>query len=281
MVCKNGSSSAELQKVAAIVSQMVKEICILQMVTAPRYWGRRSFPFRDGLAFWRGSQRPCLRFIGDTTSHCIPRQGSQHQDQEHVTLHNDSGRGPVVRRVRRQAQEILRQIKAETLRHAGRREGSTWPVNLQPLSLVWARAADASEPFRIFPCSHRGALRALTSENVGQAQDKCGRYGRPARSGCSAVIQHGNLEAHLRRATVGSVKITIRRVVGKRNSSLYAHSISTVNRTHIHPSFLKTPLHVILQNAAKPRKDVTRVLLKNQRQTPLSHSTTASLVHRA
>jgi hypothetical protein len=57
----------------------------------------------------------------------------------------------------------------------------------------------------------------------------------------AAVQQFFNmnkLEAHLRRATVGSVNITISSVVGKLTSSLYAHSISTVNRTDINPSFL-------------------------------------------
>jgi hypothetical protein len=57
----------------------------------------------------------------------------------------------------------------------------------------------------------------------------------------AAVQQFLNLnklEAHLRRATAGSAKMTISSVVGKLISSLYAHSISTVNRTDIHTSFL-------------------------------------------
>jgi hypothetical protein len=45
------------------------------------------------------------------------------------------------------------------------------------------------EHLRLFSCSHRGALRALTSENVGQVQGKNGRRGRHVRSGCSAVRQ--------------------------------------------------------------------------------------------
>jgi hypothetical protein len=48
----------------------------------------------------------------------------------------------------------------------------------------------------------------------------------------AAVQQFFNmnkLEAHLRCATVGSVKITIGSVMGKLISPLYAHSISTVN----------------------------------------------------
>jgi ABC-type uncharacterized transport system permease subunit len=50
------------------------------------------------------------------------------------------------------------------------------------------------------------------------------------------------LEAHLGRATAGSVKITISSVVGKLISSLYAHSISTINRPNIHPSVLTTTI---------------------------------------
>jgi hypothetical protein len=89
-----------------------QEICKLQMVSVPYYWSRTSLSFRGGLAFWRGTQRPCLQFTSDTTSHCIPRRSTQHQDQEQLTLLSDSRRGPV-QSVTRQAQEIFLQIEQE------------------------------------------------------------------------------------------------------------------------------------------------------------------------
>jgi hypothetical protein len=55
----------------------------------------------------------------------------------------------------------------------------------------------------------------------------------------AAVLQFfymKKLEAYLRRATAGSIKVTMCSVVGKLLSSLQAHSIYTVNRTDIHPS---------------------------------------------
>jgi hypothetical protein len=75
------------------------------MVTGPSLlWPEVRF-FLGVLAFRRGTQCPCSRFIVYTTAHCIPRQGSQHQNQEHITLNNDSRGGPVVRRVGWQAKE--------------------------------------------------------------------------------------------------------------------------------------------------------------------------------
>jgi hypothetical protein len=70
-------------------------------------------------------------------------------------------RGPVVRSVRRRAQEISLEITAGTLCHARCRETSTRLVNLQLLSLVWARAAEVSPPRKTVLIGSASASRAL------------------------------------------------------------------------------------------------------------------------
>jgi hypothetical protein len=52
------------------------------------------------------------------------------------------------------------------------------------------------------------------------------------------VFNMNTLEAQFRRATAGSVTVTISSGVGNLISSLYAHVISTVSRTDILPPFL-------------------------------------------
>jgi hypothetical protein len=101
------------------------------MVTVPQYWGQKSVSFRGGLGFWRGLQRPCLRFIGDTTSHSIPRPGSQHQDQEHVTLCNDSRRRPARRK------PSARELAASTSRnYLSRTESQSQYMGCHPAASV-------------------------------------------------------------------------------------------------------------------------------------------------
>jgi hypothetical protein len=99
-------------------------------------------------------------------------------------LRNDSRRGPVFRRVRRQAQEILLEIKAGTLCHARRREASNidWKRRRKPSPNPWS-TADFSRA-RIeehYEDSH--------SKMWGKLKTKSGRCGRHVRSGCLAGLQ--------------------------------------------------------------------------------------------
>jgi hypothetical protein len=177
-----------------------------------------------------------------------------HQNQAHVTLHIDSRRWPVVRRVGRQAQESWFQIKARTLCHARRHEASTWRVNLQLPSLERgqrtppASAEDGKDRKRrrkasLNPWSTSDFSRARIEDHYELSHPKM--WGKPmtrvvaAEVMSAAVVQQfynmSKLEAHLRRVTAGRVKITISSLAGKLISSLYDHSISTINRPNIHP----------------------------------------------
>jgi hypothetical protein len=202
------------------------------MVTVPHYWGRRSLSFRRGLAFWRGTQRPCLIFVGDMTSHSVPRQGSREQYQEHVTLHSDSrrGRGRPGRRKTSAREFVSNKSKnflsskasrsqymacqpAASVSRLGESSGRLQPPRKTVITgSVCASRALIRGALPIFPALASRALRALTSEHVGQAQGKSGRH---VRSGCSAVLQHEQIPDALRRAVAGIVKITISSVVGK------------------------------------------------------------------
>jgi hypothetical protein len=72
-----------------------------------QFGAAKSLSFRGGPAFLAGNSTFTLSKIHPLYSVSLPSlQGCQHSEQEHVTLHNESRRGPDVRRVGRNAQRF-------------------------------------------------------------------------------------------------------------------------------------------------------------------------------
>jgi hypothetical protein len=228
------------------------------MVTAPHYWGRSSPSFRSELALWLGTQSTSLFTIRrwyDVSLHSpsmksTPGSGACHLAQ---WLQERAGRPArqkasardfawnksknSFRRTASRSQYTASQPTASCLSFG--REQRTPPVSAEDGTDRKRRRKPSLNPWST------AFSRARIEEHYGLSHPKM--WGKlrtrvvaaDVRS-AAAVQQFFNknkLVAQLGRATAGNVKITISCAVGKLISSLYAHSISMVNRTDIHPSF--------------------------------------------
>jgi hypothetical protein len=130
-------------------------------------------------------------------------------------LHNDSKRGPVIRRVSSQAQRFCFQTSRNSLSHTAsrnqyracqpaasvsfRRQQWTPPASAEDGNDMKRRRKPSLNPWSTsdFPVL---ASRSTTSTHIRkcrQAQDKSGRCGRHVCSGRSAVPQHEQIEGAL------------------------------------------------------------------------------------
>jgi hypothetical protein len=144
----------------------------------------------------------------DRLTSSVKEVNTKIRSTSHCTM---TPRGPVVRSVRRRAQEISLEITAGTLCHARCRETSTRRVNLQLLSLVWARAADASPPRKTVLIGSASASRTQSVEH----------------------FRFRALPPRHRQKCQENTSSAVRKLI----SSRYTRSISTVNRMVLHYKF--------------------------------------------